>query len=75
MKKPILFQNENEMSFWMGIYQTAMRTEMPAVSCEYSPWEEDNVKTPDVAADDAVRELRRRMEPPVNRYHNSPEPN
>lgn len=75
MKKRILFQSETEMSFWMGIYQTAMRTETPAVSCDAFQWGEEESNTPDMAADDAVRALRKRMTPAEDRYHNSPQTN
>lgn len=73
-KSCIHFQNETEMSFWMGIYQTAMRTETPVAGCEDSLWDEPE-NTPEKAADKAVQEFRKRMNPPTDRYHNSPQHN
>lgn len=73
-KSCIFFQNETEMSFWMGIYQTSLR-ETPSVSaCDEDLWGEPK-NAPDRAADQAVRDLRLRMNPPVDRYHNSPQHN
>lgn len=68
----ILFQNETEMSFWMGIYQTAMRSEPPVAVETQNMWEDSCKNTPEYAADKAVREFRKRMNPPSDRYHNSP---
>lgn len=73
-KSCIFFQNETEMSFWMGIYQTAMRSESPRAGCDQDLWDEPE-DTPASSADKAVQELRKRLSPPVNRYHNSPQPN
>jgi hypothetical protein len=52
-----------------------MRTETPAVSCDTFQWGEEESNTPDMAADDAVRALRKRMTPTEDRYHNSPQTN
>jgi len=74
--KNILFKSEIEMQFWMGIYQTSLRdTQSPTLSgCESLPWEEETEATPAEVADTAIRELRKRMEAPEGRYHNSPQP-
>lgn len=72
MKKSIFFENETEMSFWMGIYQTSLAAEAKAVSGCESSWDDDVTSTPDMVADHAVRMLRKRFEPPKGQYHNSP---
>jgi hypothetical protein len=77
MKNCIIFKNETEMSFWMGIYQTALRTETPVTGCDFD-WDAASTG-PDITADKAIRDFRKRMisESTTNddRYHNSPSSN
>lgn len=64
------------MTFWMGIYQTAMREGNTVSGCDtgYTLDFNESKKSPGIEADRAVHELRRRLEPPQGQYHNSPKP-